>query len=69
MSLTLFLLRHGQTELSREDNFCGAGLDPELTEQGREMARAFTTAYTAKAWKAIYSDLGVGELCIRPEDR
>ena len=31
MSLTLYLLRHGQTELSREDNFCGAGLDPELT--------------------------------------
>ena len=55
MSLTLYLLRHGQTELSREDNFCGAGLDPELTQQGWEMARAFTTAYTATAWNAIYS--------------
>ena len=30
MSLRLYLLRHGQTELSREDTFCGSGLDPEL---------------------------------------
>ncbi len=55
MSLTLYLLRHGQTELSREDNFCGAGLDPELTQQGFEMAQAFATAYNDKAWGAIYS--------------
>lgn len=55
MSLTLYLLRHGQTELSREDNFCGAGLDPELTEQGWEMAQAFTTAYSSTTWSAIYS--------------
>ena len=55
MSLTLYLLRHGQTELSREDNFCGAGLDPELTQQGWEMAEAFTAAYRATAWSAIYS--------------
>jgi len=55
MSLILYLLRHGQTELSREDNFCGAGLDPELTQQGWEMAEAFTTAYSSKAWSAIYS--------------
>ena len=48
MSLTLYLLRHGQTELSREDNFCGAGLDPELTQQGLEMAEAFTAAYKVK---------------------
>ena len=55
MSLTLYLLRHGQTELSREDNFCGAGLDPELTKEGLEMAQAFTTAYNGKAWRAVYS--------------
>lgn len=55
MSLTLYFLRHGQTELSRADNFCGAGLDPELTQQGLEMAQAFAAAYFAKAWSAIYS--------------
>lgn len=55
MSLSLYLLRHGQTELSREDSFCGSGLDPELTAEGREMAQAFTDAYHAKSWRAIYS--------------
>jgi broad specificity phosphatase PhoE len=55
MSLTLYLLRHGQTELSREDNFCGSGLDPELTPEGLQMANAFADAYRAKSWRAIYS--------------
>ena len=55
MSLTLYLLRHGQTELSREDSFCGAGLDAELTEEGLKMARAFTASYRTQPWSAIYS--------------
>ena len=55
MSLTLYLLRHGQTELSRENSFCGAGLDAELTEEGLEMARAFTASYRAQPWSAMYS--------------
>jgi broad specificity phosphatase PhoE len=55
MSLTLYFLRHGQTSLSREDNFCGSGLDPELTPEGLEMAHAFATAYRDKEWAAIFS--------------
>ncbi len=55
MSLTLYLLRHGQTELSREDNFCGSGLDPELTPEGLQMAQAFAAAYRSKPWRALYS--------------
>ena len=55
MTLTIYLLRHGQTALSREDVFCGSGLDPELTPEGFEMANAFAAAYRAKAWRAIYS--------------
>jgi probable phosphoglycerate mutase len=55
MSLTLYLLRHGQTTLSREDNFCGSGLDPELTPEGLEMAHAFAAAYRHKQWAAIFS--------------
>ena len=55
MSLTLYFLRHGQTTLSRDDNFCGSGLDPELTAEGLEMAQAFTTAYKSKSWAAIYA--------------
>jgi broad specificity phosphatase PhoE len=55
MTLTTHLLRHGQTALSREDVFCGSGLDPELTREGLEMAHAFATAYREKPWRAIYS--------------
>ena len=55
MSLTLYFLRHGQTTLSREDSFCGSGLDPELTREGLEMAQAFAAAYRDKQWTAIFS--------------
>lgn len=55
MSLTLYFLRHGQTTLSREDNFCGSGLDPELTPEGLQMAQAFAAAYRSKPWRAVYS--------------
>ena len=55
MALTLYLLRHGQTALSRDDVFCGSGLDPELTADGLEMAQAFSDAYKTKSWRAIYT--------------
>lgn len=55
MSLTVYFLRHGQTALSREDTFCGSGLDPELTSEGLEMAQAFSSAYKASSWTAIFS--------------
>ena len=55
MSVTLYLLRHGQTELSRADSFCGSGLDPELTSDGLKMAQAFAGAYHETPWRAIYS--------------
>jgi probable phosphoglycerate mutase len=55
MTLTLHLLRHGQTDLSRNDVFCGSGLDPELTSEGAEMAQAFAEAARAKTWAGIYA--------------
>ena len=55
MSVTLYLLRHGQTVFSRANAFCGSGLDPELTEDGIEMAHSFAEAYHALPWKAIYA--------------
>ena len=54
MTLSLYFLRHGQTASSREDTFCGSGLDPDLTSEGLEMAQAFTAAYREKSWQAIY---------------
>ncbi len=41
--------------MSREDIFCGSGSNPELTQAGLEMARAFTAAYLSNPWSAIYS--------------
>lgn len=54
MSLSLYLLRHGQTELSRADVFCGSGLDPQLTPEGQQMAQAFAAAYQSETWNAVY---------------
>lgn len=55
MTLMLHLLRHGQTALSREDVFCGSGLDPELTAEGLQMAEAFAAVARVMPWAAIYS--------------
>ncbi|MBW4663159.1 MAG: histidine phosphatase family protein [Chroococcus sp. CMT-3BRIN-NPC107] len=54
MTLTLYLLRHGQTECSRNNAFCGS-VDPELTNDGLEMAQGFATAYQSLEWQAIYA--------------
>lgn len=55
MTLRLYLLRHGQTAMSRADVFCGRGLDPALTSDGLAMAEAFAAAYRDAQWTAIYS--------------
>ena len=54
MSLTVHFLRHGQTAFSRDNQFSGSGLDPDLTANGHEMARAFSAAYRVTPWQAIY---------------
>jgi probable phosphoglycerate mutase len=54
VTLTLYLLRHGQTECSRNNAFCGS-VDPELTNDGLEMAQGFATAYQSLEWQAIYA--------------
>lgn len=53
--LSLYFLRHGQTQFSRDDNFCGSGLDPDLTAEGRAMASAFAGDYGSMPWAAVYS--------------
>jgi broad specificity phosphatase PhoE len=55
MNLMLYFLRHGQTEFSRENCFCGSGLDPDLTADGLAMANAFSAAYHKQPWQAIYT--------------
>jgi broad specificity phosphatase PhoE len=53
MSLTLYLLRHGETIYSQTGGYCGE-LDPELTDAGRQMAAAFAETYQSLPWAAIY---------------
>ena len=52
--LELHFLRHGQTEFSRSNKFCGSGTDAPLTPEGEEMSRAFAEFYKDTRWKAIY---------------
>ncbi|MEH1843800.1 MAG: histidine phosphatase family protein [Nostoc sp.] len=54
MSLTIYFFRHGQTECSRNNSFCGS-IDSELTPEGLEMAKAFADAYSFMDWTAIFS--------------
>ncbi|HEX8463104.1 MAG TPA: histidine phosphatase family protein, partial [Abditibacterium sp.] len=67
MSLKLFFLRHGQTSFSRANAFCGAGLDPELTEDGAAMAQAFADFYASTPWQAVFcSSLQRAQLTAQP---
>ncbi len=53
--LVLYLVRHGQTECSRDSRFCGSGSDVPLVSEGVEMAEALASCYRETAWEAIYS--------------
>jgi probable phosphoglycerate mutase len=55
LSLTLYFLRHGQTTFSRDNAFCGSGLNPGLTAEGAAMAQSFADAYRSTSWQAVYS--------------
>ena len=54
MSLKLYCLRHGETIYSETGGFCG-DLDPELTPEGTQMARAFADTHRSIAWAAVYA--------------
>ncbi len=55
MTLRLHFLRHGQTESSRDNVFCGGSNDVALLDDGVAMAEAFAESYRNTAWAAIYS--------------
>jgi probable phosphoglycerate mutase len=52
--LELVLVRHGQTDYSRENRFCGTS-DPPVNATGMRMAEAFGAAYATVQWTAIYA--------------
>ncbi|BCM89141.1 phosphoserine phosphatase 1 [Abditibacteriota bacterium] len=41
--------------MSRDNVFCGSGLNPELTPEGQEMAESFAAAYSKTQWQAVYT--------------
>jgi probable phosphoglycerate mutase len=43
--MTLYILRHGETDFNRLGIVQGSGVDTELNETGREQARAFFDTY------------------------
>ncbi len=53
MGLTLYFLRHGETQASQTGGFCG-DLDVDLTTEGFHMARDFAAAYQALPWAAVF---------------
>lgn len=55
MALTLYLVRHGQTDCSRENRMCGAGIDSPLNAAGERMAQALGEAFADLPWTAMYS--------------
>ncbi len=54
-NLKIFFLRHGQTELSRDNLFCGSGMNPGITADGLRMAECFADAYSGTPWEAFYA--------------
>jgi len=51
---TIVLVRHGQTDLSRADYFCGT-TDPPLDAVGREMAEAVAARAARERWAALHA--------------
>ncbi len=51
--LELWTVRHGQTDFSRENRFCGS-IDPPLSDVGQRMATALGEAHGGSKWDAIY---------------
>ena len=52
--MIIYLVRHGQTDGSREGRYCGA-IDIPLNATGRAMAEALASHYGGEPWAAIYS--------------
>lgn len=54
MGLIIYFLRHGETTASRTGGYCGT-LDPDLTQEGYQMAEDFADAYKSLPWAAVFS--------------
>ena len=53
--LTLYLIRHGETDYNRRGIVQGGGIDSSLNEEGQEQAQAFYEAYKHHRFDAVYA--------------
>jgi probable phosphoglycerate mutase len=53
MGLTLYFLRHGETQASLTGGYCGL-LDVDLTHEGHQMAEDFAAACKSLPWAAVF---------------
>ncbi|WPU91306.1 histidine phosphatase family protein [Mucilaginibacter sabulilitoris] len=51
---TLYIVRHGQTELNRQGIVQGRGMDTDLNDEGRKQASLFFEAYQTIPFDKIY---------------
>jgi len=52
---TIYIIRHGETDLNKLGIVQGRGMDSELNEKGREQAEAFYRAYRHIPFDKIYT--------------
>jgi len=54
MNKTLYIVRHGQTELNKRGIVQGRGMDTDLNDEGRKQANQFFEAYKNVKFDKIY---------------
>jgi len=54
MTKTLYIVRHGQTELNKQGIIQGRGINSDLNEEGRHQAGLFFEAYKSVPFDKIY---------------
>jgi len=54
MTKTLYIVRHGQTDLNKRGIIQGRGMDTDLNDEGRRQAQLFFEAYKNTAFDKIY---------------
>jgi broad specificity phosphatase PhoE len=54
MTKTLYIVRHGQTDLNKRGIIQGRGMDTDLNKEGRKQALAFFNAYKTVHFDKIY---------------
>lgn len=54
MNKTLYIVRHGQTDLNKRGIIQGRGMDTDLNDEGRRQARLFFDAYKYVPFDKIY---------------